>query len=87
MGQLKTKVVVKGGGPCDGGERVLPNGQNLILVARVYTARDKLGALAVIQDALCPHAYVRLDDKTFIYDGLRVIEANPAVPVEARSFT
>jgi hypothetical protein len=87
MGQFKTKVVLVGGGPCDGAERILTNDQNLILVARVHLSRDKLDAMTVVQDTMCPHAYVRLDARTFAYDGLRVVEAESAVPVELRSFT
>jgi hypothetical protein len=45
-----------------------------------------LGALTVIQDTMCPHAYVRLDKKVFAYDGLRIVEAKSEVPVEMRSF-
>ena len=86
MGLLKTKVALKGGGPCDGDEKILPNGQLLFLAARVYLSRDKLGALTVIQDTMCPHAYVRLDKKVFAYDGLRIVEVEPPVPVELRSF-
>lgn len=86
MGQFKTKVVLNGGGPCDGGERILPNDQDLILVARVHLSRDKLDALTVIQDTLCAHGYVRLDKKTFAYDGLRIVEDKPAIAVELRSF-
>jgi hypothetical protein len=86
MGLFKSKVVLKGGGPCDGAERVLPNDQNLILYARLYMGRDKLGSQDLIQDASCPHAYVRLDSKTFAYDGLRIVESGQDVSVEMRSF-
>lgn len=86
MGLLKTKVMLVGGGPCDGAEKILPNSQLLFLVARVYLSRDKLGALAVIQDTMCAHAYVRLDKKTFAHDGLRIVEAESTVLVEMRSF-
>lgn len=87
MGLFKTKITIKGGGPCDGAERILQNSQNLVLVARMYVARDKLGVQSVVQDSFCAHAYVRLDAKTFVYDGLRFVESDSPVPVEERSFT
>jgi hypothetical protein len=87
VGLIKTKVRIRGGGPCDGDERVLPNGQKLILVARAYLAQNKTGSMDLIQDTMCAHAYVRLDTSTFAYDGLRIVEADQPVPVEMRSFT
>lgn len=86
VGQIKTKVTLGGGGPCDGAERILPNDQSIILVARVHLSRDKLGALNVIQDTMCAHGYVRLNEKAFSYDGLRIVEAKLAIAVELRSF-
>ncbi len=86
MGLLKTKVILIGGGPCDGGERILSNGQDLFLSARIHMCRDSTGALAIVQDVMCAHGYIRKDSKTFIYDGLRIIESEPPVPVEMRSF-
>lgn len=87
MGKVKTTATFKMGGPYDGASRPVPNRQNLVLTARLYIVRDPKGALQLVQDRTCAHAYVRLDDRTFLYDGLRKVDKECPVRVEIRSFT
>lgn len=86
MGKIKTTATFKMGGPYDGAVRLVPNKQKLVLAARLYVVRDPKGTLRLIQDQTCAHAYIRLDDRTFLYDGLRKVDKECRVRVELRSF-
>jgi hypothetical protein len=75
-----------GGGPEDSSSRPVPDSVRVVCFPRLLIERQKGGDMNFYEDAKFAHAYVRMDGRTFIYDGIRAIESEaPHMLVMPRS--
>ena len=86
MPKTGTIVNFHGGGPEDGGNHPILDSIRVVCFPRLLIERRSNGELNLYEDAKYTHAYVRMNDYTFVYDGIRAIESEaPHVLMMPRS--
>lgn len=69
-----TIVRFYGGGPADGDSRPVPDSIRIVCFSRLMISRNQHGEMELYEDAKFAHAYVKMHDGSFAYDGIRMIE-------------